>query len=63
MSRRRNCYNNAVSEAFFANLKKERIRGRKFDSFDDTRAAIFEYIDALYNRIRKHGYCGNLSPG
>lgn len=62
MSRRGNCYDNAVSESFFANLKKERIRGRKFNSFDDARAEIFEYIEAFYNRKRKHGHCGNLSP-
>lgn len=62
MSRRGNCYDNAVSESFFANLKKERIHGRKFESFDVGRAEIFDYIEVFYNRKRKHGYCGNLSP-
>jgi putative transposase len=62
MSRRGNCFDNAVAEAFFSNLKKERIRRRIYPTRQDARSDIFDYIEVLYNRVRRHSYLGQLSP-
>ena len=62
MSRRGNCYDNAVAESFFSSLKKERIKRRIFRTRDEARAEIFDYIEAFYNRKRRHSYIGMISP-
>lgn len=62
MSRRGNCYDNAVAESFFSSLKKERIRKIIYRTREDARADIFEYIEVFYNRQRRHSYLGGLSP-
>jgi putative transposase len=62
MSRRGNCYDNAVVESFFSSLKKERIRKIIYRTREEARADIFEYIEVFYNRQRRHSYLGNLSP-
>jgi putative transposase len=62
MSRRGNCYDNAVVESFFSSLKKERIRGNAYVTRDETRADIFDYIEVLDNRKRRHSKLGLLSP-
>jgi putative transposase len=62
MSRKGNCYDNAVVESFFSSLKKERIRKRVYKNRDQARSDIFEYIEQFYNRERRHGYLDNLSP-
>jgi len=62
MSRRGNCYDNAVVEAFFSSLKKERIRGKTYLTREEARADIFDYIEVFYNRIRRHSKLGMLSP-
>ena len=54
MSRRGNCWDNAVAESFFATLKKELVRGRAFDTRDQARSEVFEYIEVFYNRHRTH---------
>jgi putative transposase len=54
MSRRGNCWDNAVAESFFATLKKELVRNRAFDSRESARAELFEYIEVFYNRQRAH---------
>ena len=56
------CYDNAVVESFFASLKRERIKRRKYRTRDEARADIFDYIERFYNRERRHGYLGNTSP-
>lgn len=56
------CYDNAVAESFFATLKKELIRGKKFNSRAEADAVIFEYIEVYYNKVRKHSSLGNKSP-
>jgi len=56
------CYDNAVVESFFASLKRERIKRRKYRTRDDARADIFDYIERFYNRERRHGYLGHTSP-
>jgi putative transposase len=62
MSARGNCYDNAVVESFFGLLKRERVNGMIYRSRDEARADIFDYIECFYNRKRRHGYLGNVSP-
>lgn len=62
MSRRGNCYDNAVSESFFATLKWELLDRFKWLTRAAVRTAIFEYIEVWYNRVRRHSTLGYLSP-
>lgn len=62
MSRRGNCWDNAVAESFFSSLKKERVRKRIYKTRDLARADIFDYIEVFYNRNRRHSHLGGISP-
>ncbi len=62
MSRRGNCWDNAVAESFFSSLKKERIRKRVYRNRDLAKADVFEYIEMFYNRTRRHSHLGGVSP-
>jgi transposase InsO family protein len=62
MSAKGNCYDNAVSESFFATLKKELVHRVRYRTRDAARAAIFEYIESYYNRRRLHSSLAYLSP-
>ena len=62
MSRKANCYDNAVVESFFKTIKVELARQQKFQSCEEARAAIFEYIEVFYNRKRLHSTLGYRSP-
>ncbi len=62
MSDKGSCYDNAVVESFFASLKRERIKRKKYRTRDDARADVFDYIERFYNRKRRHGTIGNISP-
>jgi len=62
MSRRGNCYDNAVAESFFQLLKRERIKRKTYKDRDEARQDIFNYIEMFYNPIRRHGYNDDLSP-
>ncbi|ASJ72121.1 hypothetical protein IMCC3135_10135 [Granulosicoccus antarcticus IMCC3135] len=62
MSRKGNCWDNAVSESFFATIKKELIHRFTFTTRREAAAAIFEYIEVFYNRVRKHSQLGYTSP-
>lgn len=62
MSRRGNCWDNAVVESFFSSLKKERIKKRVYKTRDLARADIFDYIEVFYNRTRRHSHLGGVSP-
>jgi putative transposase len=62
MSAKGNCYDNAVVESFFGLLKRERINRIRYRTRDEARADIFDYIECFYNRKRRHGYLGNISP-
>jgi putative transposase len=62
MSRRGNCFDNAVAESFFSSLKKERIRRRIYRSREEARADVFDYIEVFYNRNRRHSHLGQVSP-
>jgi len=62
MSRKGNCWDNAVVESFFSTLKLELIYRCKFADHDAARAAIFRYIEGWYNRKRLHSTLGYVSP-
>jgi len=62
MSRPGNCWDNAVVESFFASLKTELIYRRRFQTRQEAQTAIFAYIEAFYNRRRRHSTLGYLSP-
>jgi putative transposase len=55
-------YDNAVAEAFFATLKRELLRTRRFATRAEASAAIFEWIEVFYNRQRRHTTIGGVSP-
>jgi len=62
MSRRGDCWDNAVTESFFATLKKELVRTSDWKTREEARADIFEWIEVWYNRQRRHSSIGYLSP-
>ncbi len=62
MSSTGNCYDNAVAESFFGLLKRERVNRVRYRTRDEARADVFDYIEVFYNRKRRHGYLGNISP-
>ena len=62
MSRRGDCWDNAVAESFFATLKLELIHRQSFRTREEARLAIFEYIEVFYNLKRRHSYLGYMSP-
>ena len=62
MSRRGDCWDNAVVESFFASLKKDLVHRQRFETRADAKINIFEYIEVFYNRIRSHSTLGYLSP-
>ncbi len=61
MSRRGNCYDNAVMESFFSTVKSE--LGEYFDSHGAAKMALFDYIEVFYNQRRRHSTLGQISPG
>lgn len=62
MSRRGNCWDNAVAESFFSSLKKERIKKRIYRDRDAATKDIANYIESFYNPIRRHSHLGGVSP-
>jgi transposase InsO family protein len=62
MSRRGNCWDNAPMESFFASLKKELVHHEDYATRAEARASIFEYIEAFYNRVRRHSSLGYAAP-
>ena len=62
MSRKGDCWDNAVAESFFHTLKVELINGKTYITRQEAKTAIFEYIEGFYNRQRRHSYLGYLSP-
>ena len=62
MGSRGDAYDNAVAETFFATLKKELVNRRTWPSRLELQSAVFEYIEAFYNRQRRHSTLGMLSP-
>ncbi len=62
MSRKGNCWDNAVTESFFSTLKKELIYYERYSSRKDASSSIFEYIEVFYNRQRLHSTLGYICP-
>jgi transposase InsO family protein len=62
MSRRGNCWDNAVVESFFASLEKELITDADWQSRSQARANVFDWIEVWYNRRRRHSSLGYLCP-
>jgi transposase InsO family protein len=62
MSRKANCWDNAVLESFFSTLKREWVQGKRYRTRSEARADIFYYIETWYNRKRRHSTLGYLSP-
>ena len=62
MSRKGNCWDNAVMESFFHTLKTERTHHRHYRTRAEARADVFDYIETFYNRRRRHSSLGYLSP-
>ena len=62
MSRTGNCYDNAFIESFWSSLKYETVYHRRFATRAEARSAIFDYIEAFYNRTRLHSSLGYVSP-
>jgi transposase InsO family protein len=62
MSRKGNCWDNAVAESFFATLKTELVYARSWPTRLELRAAVFEYIEVFYNRRRLHSSVGYRTP-
>ena len=62
MSRRGNCYDNAVAESFFKTLKRELVRKHVFITRAVAASKIFEYIEMFYNAKRRHSYLDYVSP-
>lgn len=62
MSRRGNCWDNAVAESFFSSLKKEKIRKHIYHDRDSATKDIADYIESFYNSTRRHSHLGGVSP-
>ena len=61
MSRRGNCYDNAVAESWFSTLKSE--LGERFESYAETKEQLFDYIEVFYNQRRRHSALDYVNPG
>lgn len=62
MSRKGNCWDNAISESFFHTLKVELVHVNNYKSRDEARQSIFQYIEGYYNRIRMHSAIDYKAP-
>ena len=62
MSRKGDCWDNAVAESFFATLKGELTHRESYATRDEARRSLFEYIEVFYNRVRLHSTLGYMSP-
>lgn len=62
MSRKGNCWDNAVMESFYARLKVELIYAKNYQSIEEARSGLFGYIEVFYNRKRRHSANDGVSP-
>lgn len=62
MSRRGNCWDNAVAESFYGSLKNEWVYWENYKTRDQAKKSVFNYIEVFYNRKRRHSYLGYVSP-
>lgn len=62
MSRKGDCWDNAVAESFFGTIKREHIAFERYRTKAEAKTDIFEYIEVFYNRQRRHSTIGNVAP-
>lgn len=62
MSRKGNCWDNAVAESFFGSLKQERVQWRHYQTRYDAQQDVLNYISMFYNSYRLHSYLGYVNP-
>jgi putative transposase len=62
MSRKGNCYDNAIIESFWSTLKLDCLEGKNYHTRQEATLAIFAYLESFYNRSRRHSSLGYLSP-
>lgn len=62
MSRKGNCWDNAVAESFFGTLKTEHVNHESYKNIYDARMSLFHFIESFYNQRRRHSHLGNISP-
>jgi transposase InsO family protein len=62
MSSSRNCYDNVLMESFFPTLKTELVYFEKYQTRQEARGSVFEYIEVIYNRVRRHSALNYRSP-
>lgn len=62
MSRKGNCWDNAVAESFFHTLKTEWVYYHDYETREEAKQSLFKYIEAYYNRKRSHSSIGYISP-
>jgi transposase InsO family protein len=62
MSRKGNCWNNAVAECFFKNIKSDMIDHKYYDAHFQARIDIVHFIEVCYNKQRRHAFLGYLTP-
>lgn len=62
MSRKGDCWDNAVAESFFSTLKTEQVHGARYVTRDQARGDIVNYIEMFYNSKRIHSYLGYMNP-
>ena len=62
MSRKGNCWDNAVAESFFHSFKVEAIYGFNFETRREMEHEVFDYIERFYNRVRRHSSIDYRSP-
>lgn len=62
MSRKGNCWDNAVAESFFGTLKTEHVNHESYQNLAEARMSLFQDIEGFYNRRRRHSHLGNVAP-
>lgn len=62
MSRKGNCWDNAVAESFFHSIKTELIYSERYSTREEAKQSIFQYIEGYYNQVRRHSAVGSISP-
>ena len=62
MSRKGDCWDNAAMESFFHTLKTECVYHERYQTREEAKISVFDYIEVFYNRQRKHSYLGYKSP-
>jgi len=62
MSRKGNCWDNAVAESFFHSIKTELIYTERYATREIAKQSVFHYIEVYYNRVRRHSTIGSIAP-